>query len=69
MAQEEDKSSAVTSGQDRPFNMRLSDRLIGEIDEWRRAEPDLPGRSEAIRRLLAQALTSRRATASDGSEP
>ena len=69
MAQEEDKSSAVTSAQDRPFNMRLSDRLIREIDEWRRAEPDLPGRSEAIRRLLGQALTSGRAAVPDGSEP
>jgi hypothetical protein len=26
------------------------------IDEWRRKQPDLPSRSEAIRRLIDQAL-------------
>lgn len=36
--------------------MRLSDGLMGGVDEWRRLQPDLPGRSEAIRRLLTHAL-------------
>lgn len=26
------------------------------VDEWRRAQPDVPNRSEAIRRLVEQAL-------------
>jgi ribosomal protein L19E len=26
--------------------------LIGALDQWRRNQPDLPGRPEAIRRLI-----------------
>ncbi len=29
---------------------------VARIDEWRRAQADLPNRSEAIRRLIEQAL-------------
>jgi hypothetical protein len=30
---------------------------IAKIDEWRRREPDIPNRSEAIRRLVEIALS------------
>jgi hypothetical protein len=36
--------------------LRLSDELATGIDEWRRAQPDIPTRSEAVKRLIASAL-------------
>jgi hypothetical protein len=44
----------------RPFQMRVTDEFVAKIDEWRRQQPDLPGRSEAIRRLVDQALKGRK---------
>jgi len=38
--------------------IRLSPELRDKIDEWRRKQPDIPGRTEAMRRLLEMALTS-----------
>jgi hypothetical protein len=39
-----------------PVMIRLQDGPLDAIDEWRRQQPDIPGRSEAIRRLVAFAL-------------
>jgi hypothetical protein len=36
----------------RPFQMRVSDEWLTLIDDWRRTQPDLPARAEAIRRLV-----------------
>ena len=41
--------------QDRPFQMRVTEDFLRVIDDWRRKQPDLPSRAEAIRRLVAQA--------------
>jgi hypothetical protein len=38
--------------QDRPFQMRVSEDFIRTVDEWRRAQIDLPSRAEAIRRMV-----------------
>lgn len=38
------------------FEMRLPPELIARIDDWRRLQPDLPSRAEAIRRLVERAL-------------
>lgn len=38
------------------FEMRLDPEMIERIDRWRREQPDLPGRAEAIRRLVDKAL-------------
>jgi hypothetical protein len=38
------------------LQMRVSAAYLKSIDEWRRQQPDLPSRSEAIRRLTAIAL-------------
>jgi len=38
------------------FEMRLELEMIARIDEWRRAQTDLPARAEAIRRLIEQSL-------------
>jgi hypothetical protein len=42
--------------QDRPFQMRLSGEFLERLDEWRRKQPDLPSRAEAIRRLTTAML-------------
>jgi hypothetical protein len=34
------------------FSLRLPAELVQLIDDWRRDEPDLPVRSEAIRRMV-----------------
>jgi hypothetical protein len=39
-----------------PINVRFAAEVIQEIDDWRRHQADLPGRPEAIRRLVEQAL-------------
>lgn len=41
------------------FLMRVDQGFLDEIDAWRRAQPDLPPRAEAIRRLVRVALHSR----------
>jgi hypothetical protein len=38
------------------FEMRVEASFLAAIDEWRRHQPDLPPRAEAIRRLVDQAL-------------
>jgi metal-responsive CopG/Arc/MetJ family transcriptional regulator len=38
------------------LNLLLSSGLLAALDEWRRQERDIPTRSEAARRLIAQAL-------------
>jgi hypothetical protein len=41
---------------DKQFQMRASDEFLTKVDDWRRAQPDIPGRAEAIRRLVEIAL-------------
>lgn len=38
------------------LQMRVSLDFLAKVDNWRRKQPDLPNRSEAIRRLVEQAL-------------
>lgn len=38
------------------FEMRMEVDMIAQLDEWRRQQPDLPSRAEAIRRLVRQSL-------------
>jgi hypothetical protein len=57
-------SSAKKSKKGRPpveseaVNVRFLSSDLSRIDDWRRQQPDLPGRPEAIRRLVEQALDS-----------
>lgn len=39
-----------------PTPIRLTAEQLAAIDDWRRQEPDLPSRSEAIRRLVEFAI-------------
>ena len=41
-----------------PVMVRLSRAQAGALDDWRRKQDDLPGRPEAIRRLVEQALAA-----------
>ena len=41
------------------FEMRISEELLASIDEWRRHEPDIPPRAEAIRRLVELGLKAK----------
>lgn len=36
--------------------MVITPSEVAAVDDWRRKQPDLPSRSEAIRRLVAVAL-------------
>ena len=38
------------------LEMRVTPTFLKVIDEWRRREPDIPTRTEAVRRLVAIAV-------------
>jgi hypothetical protein len=38
------------------FLMRVDQAFLDAVDAWRRVQPDLPARAEAVRRLVRQAL-------------
>jgi hypothetical protein len=40
-------------------NVRMTTSTLSQIDGWRRKEDDLPGRPEAIRRLVDLGLKAR----------
>ena len=35
-----------------PITVRLTQRLLDELDDWRRLQKDLPNRPEGIRRMM-----------------
>ena len=43
---------------DRTFQMRASDEWLKKLDDWRRKQPDIPARAEAIRRLVQKGIES-----------
>jgi len=40
-----------------PVMVRIAPDLLEKVDAWRREQPDLPSRPEAIRRLTAAKLS------------
>jgi len=40
--------------------MRFSKEFLQAVDDWRRKQADIPSRTEAIRRLVDQALKVRK---------
>jgi metal-responsive CopG/Arc/MetJ family transcriptional regulator len=40
--------------------IKMPDDLVRDIDDARRAEADIPNRSEMVRRLIAEAIAARR---------
>ena len=59
----------MTERNDERFEMRAPSAWLQRIDDWRRQQPDIPSRAEAIRRLVDQALKRRhpRKTGESGS--
>ena len=45
---------------DTTMQMRVSQSFLKSIDDWRRRQPDMPSRAEAIRRLVEQALKGKK---------
>ncbi len=43
---------------DKVFQMRATAEFLRRIDDWRRTQPDLPSRAEAVRRLTELGLTA-----------
>ena len=51
------KSRPKTTGE--LVGVRIQPEIIGKLDDWRRKQADLPGRPEAIRRLLDLGLKAK----------
>jgi len=49
-----DKSPQPDGRLSHTLTLKLSVRMVEAIDEWRRQQPDLPPRAEAIRRMIMQ---------------
>jgi hypothetical protein len=50
------EKGALDMPTNRPFQMRASDEWWKGVDDWRRLQPDMPNRAEAIRRLVTIGL-------------
>ena len=51
--------------QDRPFQMRVSEPFLRMVDDWRRAQLDIPSRAEAIRRMVELVASARKKADTD----
>ena len=54
------KRGRPATGKDPATSIRLAPELRAEIDAWSEMQVDKPKRSEAIRRLVEEALKARR---------
>lgn len=54
------KVRTVRPMKDERFEMRVSEDFLRQIDDWRRQQPDLPSRAEAIRRLIEAGLAAQK---------
>lgn len=52
------RSRAPVTGE--PVMVRIQPNMAKALDDWRRKQTDLPGRPEAIRRLVEAGLNSKR---------
>jgi hypothetical protein len=41
-----------------PVNARYDQSLLKRVDDWRRRQPNIPARSEALRELVRRALNA-----------
>lgn len=53
-------STSIMDDDVRPYQIRLSTTFWREVDAWRRLQPDIPTRAEAIRRLVEIGLVTER---------
>jgi hypothetical protein len=49
----------VTQEKSERFAMWATPAFLQAVDDWRRKQPDLPSRAEAVRRLVEQALKAK----------
>jgi len=54
---------------DQRVQLVISKGLVRQIDDWRRRQPNLPSRSEAIRRLIEAALGEEGSNGSNQERP
>jgi hypothetical protein len=40
------------------LNIRVDEEFLKRLDDWRREQPDLPTRTEALRRIADQVLAA-----------
>lgn len=50
------KKPITSRKMDQLIQVRCNGQFLRHLDEWRRAEPDLPTRAEAIRRIVSERL-------------
>ena len=60
------ESLLTPSIMEKKLNFRLSLELLKELDDLRRAEPDLPSRGEMLRRLIQRAVAAAKAIKKKG---
>jgi Arc/MetJ-type ribon-helix-helix transcriptional regulator len=46
----------MATRKDNLIQIRCDDAFVQMIDDWRRQQPELPSRAEAIRRLVQEAM-------------
>ena len=51
--------SPETEQMDERLQMAVPKSFVTKVDEWRRKQPDIPSRSEAVRRLVEIGLKVR----------
>ena len=56
------KRGRPPTGRDPVSAIRLSPDFRERVDAWREAQPDKPSRSEAIRRLVEEALKAKQSS-------
>lgn len=49
---------AEADGQTERMQMRMSKEFLRRLDNWRRQQPDIPSRSESVRRLVEVAFAA-----------
>jgi len=58
----------MSTKRDKFFQMRVDEQFLRRLDNLRRAEPDLPSRTEMARRLIEGAFEEAEATGPRGTE-
>lgn len=64
--QPQKRPGPAPTGKGTPIQVRMQATELGALDAWRRDQPDLPTRPEAIRRLVEAALSGRAAPSGSG---
>ena len=58
MTRNQKRRGRPATGTNPSIGVRMSPETLERLDDWRRKQPDLPGRPEAIRRIVEKALAA-----------